>query len=81
MENALYRRCIGESYTETKKVVNPDGSVTITETTKHVPPDTTAASFWLRNRKPAQWRDKQQIEMNTEVTYEVIPNSLLAPEE
>lgn len=24
----------------------------------HVPADTTAQIFWLKNRKPAQWRDK-----------------------
>lgn len=30
--------------------------------TKEVVPDTTAQIFWLKNRKPAQWRDKQDIE-------------------
>jgi hypothetical protein len=29
---------------------------------KHVPPDTTAAIFWLKNRDPAHWRDAWQIE-------------------
>jgi len=29
---------------------------------EHVPPDTTAAIFWLKNRKPAQWRDAWQLE-------------------
>ena len=23
----------------------------------HVPPDVTACIFWLKNRRPAQWRD------------------------
>ncbi len=27
-------------------------------------PDTTACIFWLKNRKPAEWRDKQDVEMN-----------------
>jgi hypothetical protein len=26
---------------------------------KEVPPDTTAAIFWLKNRQPLKWRDKQ----------------------
>ena len=26
--------------------------------TEHYPPDTQAASLWLRNRQPRQWRDK-----------------------
>jgi hypothetical protein len=27
-----------------------------------VPPDTTAAIFWLKNRDPAHWRDAWQLE-------------------
>lgn len=27
---------------------------------KEVPPDTTAAIFWLKNRKPEEWRDKHE---------------------
>ncbi|WP_027296090.1 hypothetical protein [Robinsoniella sp. KNHs210] len=30
--------------------------------TKEVVPDTTAQIFWLKNRKPHEWRDKQDIE-------------------
>ena len=29
---------------------------------EHVPPDTTAAIFWLKNRDPAHWRDAWQME-------------------
>ncbi|MFL0197376.1 transposase [Clostridium sp. WILCCON 0269] len=29
---------------------------------KEVVPDTTAQIFWLKNRKPKEWRDKQDIE-------------------
>jgi hypothetical protein len=29
---------------------------------EHVPPDTTAAIFWLKNRDPKNWRDTQQME-------------------
>jgi hypothetical protein len=29
---------------------------------EYVPPDTTAAIFWLKNRCPAQWRDRWQLE-------------------
>lgn len=29
---------------------------------KQVAPDVTAQIFWLKNRKPQQWRDKQEIE-------------------
>lgn len=30
--------------------------------TKEVIPDTTAQIFWLKNRKPVEWRDRQEIE-------------------
>jgi hypothetical protein len=29
---------------------------------EHVPLDVTAQIFWLKNRKPADWRDAQQLE-------------------
>lgn len=35
--------------------------------TKEVIPDTTAQIFWLKNRKPEEWRDKQVIEHNGNV--------------
>jgi hypothetical protein len=28
---------------------------------KHVAPDTTAQIFWLKNRRPEEWRDRQEI--------------------
>lgn len=32
------------------------------EVTKTVVPDTTAQIFWLKNRKPEEWRDKKDVE-------------------
>ena len=37
---------------------------------KHYPPDSTACIFWLKNRKPEQWRDVQRHEVSG-----VLPNS------
>ena len=31
--------------------------------TKQVAPDTTAQIFWLKNRKPQEWRDKKETEV------------------
>lgn len=36
--------------------------VTTKIVTKQVVPDTTAQIFWLKNRKPHEWRDKRDIE-------------------
>lgn len=34
---------------------------------KDVAPDTTAQIFWLKNRRPDIWRDKQNVELSGEV--------------
>ena len=34
--------------------------------TKHMPGDTTAMIYWLKNRKPQQWRERRELE-NVEV--------------
>lgn len=45
---------------------------------KQVAPDTTAQIFWLKNRKPSTWRDKQDIEHSGEITNTI---QQLTPEE
>ena len=35
--------------------------------TKHVVPDVTAQIFWLKNRKPNEWRDKHEVEHSGEI--------------
>ena len=47
-------------------------SVLDQEKTKEVVPDTTAQIFWLKNRKPTEWRDKQQVEHSGEITNTVV---------
>jgi hypothetical protein len=63
---ALFHRAKGYSHPEDDiRTVShgPTGSeIVITPTIKHYPPDTQAASLWLRNRQPQLWRDKQDIE-------------------
>ncbi|MCO7128318.1 helix-turn-helix domain-containing protein [Sporolactobacillus shoreicorticis] len=39
-------------------------SVVMEERVKEVAPDTTAQIFWLKNRKPARWRDKKETELS-----------------
>lgn len=73
VENALLKRAMGYKYTEvTKELVKnefgePELQVT-KEVVKEVQPDTTAQIFWLKNRKPKEWRDKQEIEQKTITT-------------
>ena len=62
VENALLKRALGYKYEEVK-TEKEGGIVTkVTKTTKEIAPDTTAQIFWLKNRKPAEWRDKREVE-------------------
>lgn len=71
VENALYKRAIGYTYEEVKEEEMPDGRIRRTVTTKEVAGDTTAQIFWLKNRKPAEWRDKQNVEIEQSKPFEV----------
>lgn len=61
VEESLFNRAMGYSHPEDDiRVVN--GEIVVTPTIKHYPPDTTAAIFWLKNRKPEEWRDLKHQE-------------------
>lgn len=73
VENALLKRALGYAYVETTRELDNDGRLVVTkEVTKEVNPDTTAQIFWLKNRKPKSWRDKQEIEHTGETNVNVI---------
>ena len=69
VENALLRRALGYSYDEVTKELCENAETGKTElkvtkvVTKQVVPDTTAEIFWLKNRKPQEWRDKQDLDI------------------
>lgn len=71
VENALLKRAMGYEYTETRTETADDGTVKTIVMQKTMPPDTTAQIFWLKNRRPAVWRDKQQVEHSTDKPFEV----------
>lgn len=60
VENALLKRALGYRYIE-KKVEESDDGIKTTNTIKEVVPDTTAQIFWLKNRKPEEWRDRRDV--------------------
>ncbi len=61
VENALLKRALGYQVKETRKEQDSDGKSKVVEITKHIAPDTTAAIFWLKNRKPEMWRDRKEV--------------------
>lgn len=70
--DSLYQRAMGYEHPE-DDIRAVEGKIVITPTTKHYPPDTTAAIFWLKNRQKAQWRDKQEIEQSGSITHNIMP--------
>lgn len=61
----LYSRAMG--YTHQAEKIFADaktGEVLRVDTTEHYPPETAAAIFWLKNRRPDMWRDKRETVMS-----------------
>lgn len=84
VENALLKRALGYQYDEVTRELGVDpntGDDTLIVSkvvTKEVQPDVTAQIFWLKNRKPDVWRDKQQVEHSGGITNTVTE---MTPEE
>lgn len=57
VERSLYQKAIGYTF-DSEKVFQFQGEIVRAKTVEHVPPDTTACIFWLKNRRTAEWRDK-----------------------
>lgn len=54
-----YNQTTGKKIKETEKIVQVFDE-------QYIPPDTTAEIFWLKNRRPNDWREKQVIESDYE---------------
>lgn len=61
VQQSLYHRAVGYSYPAVK-IMAVAGEVVKVPYTEHVPPDTTAMIFWLKNRQSDKWRDVHKIE-------------------
>lgn len=66
---ALFHRATGYSH-EDIDIKMYEGGIIETPYTKYYPPDATSAIFWLKNRQPKKWRDKQVTEHEGEITIE-----------
>ncbi|MGE7716946.1 helix-turn-helix domain-containing protein [Priestia megaterium] len=87
VENALLKRALGYEYEEITKEsqwnekTNKYELVITKSVKKRQAPDTTAQIFWLKNRRPDKWRDKQDVEHSGNVTNQNIDMSALGLEE
>lgn len=60
----LYNRAIGYDYDEDHTTKQGDKIIETKKVKKHMPSDTTAAIFWLKNRQPQLWRDRKELDAN-----------------
>lgn len=62
VERSLYERAVGYSHPQEEiKVVScglGESEIVRVPTIKHYPPDPASMIFWLKNRRPKEWRDK-----------------------
>jgi hypothetical protein len=59
--HALKHRALGYSHAAVKIFMPAGASEPVyAPYTEHYPPDTQAASLWLRNRQPGKWRDRHE---------------------
>jgi hypothetical protein len=58
VENALFKRAVGYSYTEKETVTDAKG-VRTKVIEKQMAPDVGAQAFWLKNRRPAIWKERR----------------------
>ena len=60
VERSLFQRAVGYSF-ESEKIFQYEGRAVRVKTIEHVPPDVTAQIFWLKNRRPKEWRDRRDL--------------------
>lgn len=74
VESALLKRALGYDYeeviTEVEELGEGRQKKHIRKIKKHMPGETAAQIFWLKNRRPGRWRDK--VESAPEVANELL---------
>jgi DNA-binding XRE family transcriptional regulator len=78
VENALLKRALGYEYEQpteenqwNEKAKRYELVVT-KRVKKRQAPDTTAQIFWLKNRRPDKWRDKQDVEHTGDMDLNIV---------
>lgn len=80
VENALYEKALPKKIILNKQKVLNDGEVIDYQEEVYVPGDVTAQIFWLKNRRPLAWRDKQDIGVEGDLTIKVAMPKGLTPD-
>lgn len=78
--DALYNRAIGYEAKEYKDEESEQGKKK-TVITKQIAGDTTAQIFWLKNRQPAEWRDRQELAHSLTDDFDELMNGAINDKE
>lgn len=73
VEKALYHSALGYRFQSEEIKILDDGTVHRAPIVKQLPPNVTAASFWLKNRQG--WKDKVDADINLNGTVEITDKS------
>lgn len=66
IESDLYKRARGYTTVVTEEKLDRSGNIRVLKKEIHVPGDVGAQIFWLKNRCPDKWRDKQDVSFSGE---------------
>ena len=64
--SSLYLRAIGFSKIIEKETLNKDGVTIKLKQEIYFPPDVTAATFWLKNRRRNEWKDRHEVAVTSD---------------
>jgi len=70
---SLYKRANGYQHPDVD-IKMYEGEIIQTPLIKYYPPDTAACFIWLKNRRTADWRDKQEIQHSGGITLQITPD-------
>lgn len=75
----LAHRALGYTF-DSEEIHVVEGKIVRVPIVKHVPPDTTAMIFWLKNRRPKEFRDRQDIQVDVHMSLAELVNLSMRPD-
>lgn len=77
VERSLYHRAVGYEQVAVK-IFMPAGAEepVYAPYREAIPPESSAAMMWLKNRKPNEWRDKRDVEVSGSIKSILVPERI-----
>ncbi len=69
----LAHRALGYTF-ESEEIHIIEGKIVRVPITKHLPPDPTSMIFWLKNRRPKEFRDRQDVQVDVHMSLAELVN-------